>query len=66
LALCRYKIERTTEAIQIIKKLWNKEISNGVFKGIRPSSNKNDDNMMDNDDFVNFNGQYFSLKNAKL
>jgi coenzyme F420-dependent glucose-6-phosphate dehydrogenase len=60
------RLERTTEAIQIIKKLWDKENSNGVLKGIKPSSDKNDDNMMDNDDFVNFNGQYFSLKNAKL
>ena len=26
------RLERTTEAIQIIKKLWNKENSNGVLK----------------------------------
>jgi coenzyme F420-dependent glucose-6-phosphate dehydrogenase len=38
------RLERTTESIQIIKKLWNRG----------------------SDGFVNFNGQYFKLKNAKL
>jgi coenzyme F420-dependent glucose-6-phosphate dehydrogenase len=43
------RLERTTEAIQIIRKLWEgskKEKENG--------------------DFVNYNGQYFKIKNAKL
>jgi coenzyme F420-dependent glucose-6-phosphate dehydrogenase len=38
------RLERTTESIQIIKKLWNRG----------------------SDGFVNFNGQFFKLKNAKL
>ena len=54
------RLERTTEALQIIKKLWNK---GNYGKEIR-TSNKNIDN--DNDDFVNFKGQYYNIKNAKL
>jgi coenzyme F420-dependent glucose-6-phosphate dehydrogenase len=53
------RLERTTEAIQIIKKLWNKE-DNG--KKIKSSLNKNETN----DGFVSFDGQYFRIKNAKL
>jgi alkanesulfonate monooxygenase SsuD/methylene tetrahydromethanopterin reductase-like flavin-dependent oxidoreductase (luciferase family) len=57
------RLERTTEAIQIIKKLWNKR---NYEKEIRTSSvNKNIDNNI-NDGFVTFNGQYFKIKNAKL
>ena len=43
----KVRLARTTEAIQIIKKLWNeaKKRDNG---------------------FVNFKGEYFSIKNAKL
>ena len=54
------RLERTTEAVQIIKKLWNKE---NYDKEIRPSLNINDNN---NDGFVNFKGQYYNIKNAKL
>src|SRR5262249_22487295 len=43
----KVRLARTTEAIQIIKKLWNhgKKRENG---------------------FVDFNSEYFSIKNAKL
>jgi coenzyme F420-dependent glucose-6-phosphate dehydrogenase len=58
------RLERTTEAIQIIKKLWNK---GNYDKEIRPSLNKNDnDDNNDNDGFVNFKGQYYNIKDAKL
>ena len=56
------RLERTTESIQIIKKLWNKgSVSGDNGKEIRLSNNNNNSN-----DFVNFYGQYFKLKNAKL
>jgi coenzyme F420-dependent glucose-6-phosphate dehydrogenase len=56
------RLERTTESIQIIKKLWNKgSVSGDNGKEIRLSNNNNNNN-----DFVNFYGQYFKLKNAKL
>lgn len=56
------RLERTTESIQIIKKLWNKgSVSGDNGKEIRLSNNNKNNN-----GFVNFNGQYFKLKNAKL
>ena len=59
------RLERTTESIKIIKKLWNK---GNYDKEITPSLNKNinDDDNNDNDGFVNFKGQYYNIKNAKL
>ncbi|HKO39641.1 MAG TPA: LLM class flavin-dependent oxidoreductase [Nitrososphaeraceae archaeon] len=59
------RLERTTESIKIIKKLWNKGSINGVDNGkeIRLSNTNNNNN---NNSFANFNGQYFKLKNAKL
>lgn len=53
------RLERTIEAIQIIKKLWNK---GNYDKEIRALSNKNDNH----NGFVNFKGQYYNIKNAKL
>lgn len=56
------RLERTTESIQIIKKLWNKgSVSGGNGKKISFSNTNNNNN-----GFTNFNGQYFKLKNAKL
>jgi coenzyme F420-dependent glucose-6-phosphate dehydrogenase len=49
------RLARTTEAIQIIRKLWegsNKE--------------KEEENNGKNSGFVDFDGQYFKIKNAKL
>ena len=58
------RLERTTEAIQIIKKLWNKE---NYDKEIRISNkNTHDGNSNDSDGFVNFKGKYYNIKNAKL
>jgi coenzyme F420-dependent glucose-6-phosphate dehydrogenase len=60
------RLERTTEAIQIIKKLWDK---GDYDKEKRTSLNKHFDdgnNNNNNDGFVNFNGQYYKIKNAKL
>ena len=53
------RLERTIEAIQIIKKFWNKE---NYDKEIRVSSKKNDNN----NGFINFKGRYYNIKNAKL
>jgi coenzyme F420-dependent glucose-6-phosphate dehydrogenase len=58
------RLERTTESIQIIKKLWDK---GDYDKEKRTSLNKHfDDGNNNNDGFVNFNGQYYKIKNAKL
>ncbi|HJU58449.1 MAG TPA: LLM class flavin-dependent oxidoreductase [Nitrososphaeraceae archaeon] len=54
------RLERTIEAIQIIKKFWNKE-NHG--QEIRASSKQNDNN---NNGFINFKGRYYNIKNAKL
>ena len=56
------RLERTKEAIQIIKKLWNKEDNNEEKKS-SSSLTKNED---EDSDFVTFDGQYFKAKNAKL
>ena len=48
------RLARTTEAIQIIKKLWE-----------RSKKKKEEDNSK-NSSFVDFDGQYFKIKNAKL
>ena len=47
------RLSRTTEAIQIIRKLW---------KG----SKKEKENNNNDNGFIEFNGQYFKIKNAKL
>ncbi len=54
------RLERTTEAIQIIKKLWNKGERDEEIK-LSLTKNENEDN-----NFVTFDGQYFKVKNAKL
>ena len=51
------RLARTTEAIQIIRKLWNES------KKLKGTANNGD---IDSDGFVNFNGQYFNIKGAKL
>lgn len=56
------RLKRTTEAIQIIKLLWNKRNNAddaSSSKDIDPS-NKN------NDGFISFDGDYFKTKNARL
>jgi coenzyme F420-dependent glucose-6-phosphate dehydrogenase len=49
------RLARTTEAIQIIRKLWEGS------KKEKENNNNNNDN-----GFIEFNGQYFKIKNAKL
>jgi coenzyme F420-dependent glucose-6-phosphate dehydrogenase len=51
----RARLARTKEAIQIIKKLWRQDRND--------SSNNRDD---DDKGFVNFNGEYFLVRGAKL
>ena len=57
------RLARTTEAIQIIKKLWRKEEDVGKVK---ESEGNERSYYYDNDGFLYFNGQYFKIKNAKL
>jgi coenzyme F420-dependent glucose-6-phosphate dehydrogenase len=59
------RLTRTTEAIQIIKKLWKREGEEQVKKG-KENVRSYDDNDHDNDGFLHFNGKYFRIKNAKL
>jgi coenzyme F420-dependent glucose-6-phosphate dehydrogenase len=49
----KVRLDRTTEAIQIIRKLWKKD---------GEDNNKG----LDNDGFLNFIGKYFKIRNAKL
>ena len=53
------RLARTTESIRIISRLWR--------QGRTKISPKGEDNNEDHDDgFVEFNGKYFKVKNAKL
>ena len=59
----RTRLKRTIEAIEIIKILWE--------KGRQPQSNRetsftSENNYVDKDGFLNYNGQYFKTKSAKL
>ena len=56
------RLARTIEAIQIIKKLW-KEGRSTKSKG---NDDDNNGNKSDDNGFVDFNGDYFKIKNAKL
>jgi coenzyme F420-dependent glucose-6-phosphate dehydrogenase len=65
------RLERTKEALQIINKLWKKgyrkQISTTAETTKNNEKSQNDGDVGGNDeDFVNFDGQYFRLKNAKL
>jgi coenzyme F420-dependent glucose-6-phosphate dehydrogenase len=50
------RLARTTEAIQIIRKLWKGSIK----------EKEEEENNSKNSGFVDFDGQYFKIKNAKL
>jgi coenzyme F420-dependent glucose-6-phosphate dehydrogenase len=50
------RLARTTEAIQIIRKLWKGSIK----------EKEEEENKSKNSGFVDFDGQYFKIKNAKL
>jgi coenzyme F420-dependent glucose-6-phosphate dehydrogenase len=62
------RLARTTESIQIINKLWKKGRRSTRPKG--EDEDEDDDykgnNNSDNNSFVDFNGDYFKIKNAKL
>ncbi len=55
------RLKRTEEAIQIIKKLWNKKENN-----IHISDSNISQNNGNIDGFVNFKGEFFTIKDAKL
>ena len=60
------RLKRTEEAIHIIKRLWGQ--SDAAPEQMAAEENEDDD-AMDKDDnggFVNFNGEYFLLRDAKL
>ena len=52
------RLERTKEAIQILKNLWKRP------DAITATNNVNQS--IDKDGFVTFQGQYFRIKNAQL
>jgi coenzyme F420-dependent glucose-6-phosphate dehydrogenase len=51
------RLARTTEAIRIISRLWQQG---------RTTTPKGEDNNEDHDGFVEFDGEYFKIRNAKL
>jgi coenzyme F420-dependent glucose-6-phosphate dehydrogenase len=63
----KIRLNRTIEAIQIIKKLWNKKEE---YKGYRKTDHKDLDHLnkndMDDEGFVTFDGEYYKTKSAKL
>lgn len=54
----KIRLKRTIEAIQIIKKLWNKDKDKEIKDSITKDYN--------DESFVNFNGEFFKIKDAKL
>jgi coenzyme F420-dependent glucose-6-phosphate dehydrogenase len=59
----KIRLERTIEALQIIRKLWNKD-QNGQEKNSNESQFNS--NSTSGNDFITFDGQYFKTKEAKL
>jgi len=59
------RLKRTIEAIQIIKKLWNKEGQGGKETDQKESDLSNKSNI-DEEGFVTFDGEYYKTKSAKL
>ena len=69
----QFRLGRTREAIQIIRKLWRIEKDPREEKGEgaktimgRKNINTDRNESKDNNHFVNFNGEYFLIRNAKL
>ena len=60
------RVARTTESIQIINKLWKKGRRSTRPKGEDEDDDYKGNNNSDNNSFVDFNGDYFKIKNAKL
>lgn len=59
----KIRLERTIEALQIIRKLWNKD-QNGHQKNTNEFQSNSGDTS--GNDFTTFEGQYFKIKEAKL
>jgi coenzyme F420-dependent glucose-6-phosphate dehydrogenase len=59
------RLARTKEAIQIINKLWKRKDSKKEGM-IRNEKYKSEDDGSNNEDFVNFDGLHFRIKNARL
>lgn len=57
------RLNRTIEAIQIIKKLWNKK---DQVQSVTSKENIKVDPSVPSNGFVTFDGQYFKVKDAKL
>jgi coenzyme F420-dependent glucose-6-phosphate dehydrogenase len=79
----RFRLAKTKEAIQIIRKLWYGKNTEEVRQTVRDDNNKtigtkskksineNKNNATEkepkhNNGFINFNGEYFLIRNAKL
>jgi alkanesulfonate monooxygenase SsuD/methylene tetrahydromethanopterin reductase-like flavin-dependent oxidoreductase (luciferase family) len=63
------RLERTKESLQIINKLWKKDrkqISTAAATTINNEKRQNNGDDGKGEDSVNFDGQYFRLKNARL
>jgi coenzyme F420-dependent glucose-6-phosphate dehydrogenase len=63
------RVERTTEASQIINILWNKNKSlknSEKLSNTDSEINNSHQSSIDKDGFVTFNGKYHKIKNAKL
>ena len=59
----KIRLERTIEALQIIRKLWNKD-QNGQQK--KSNESQSNSSSTSGNDFSTFDGQYFKTKEAKL
>lgn len=67
----RFRLGRTREAIQIIRKLWGFESNSKLRKksersNLKGKKNHNRKKKVDSNNFVNFKGEYFLIRNAKL
>jgi coenzyme F420-dependent glucose-6-phosphate dehydrogenase len=69
----RFRLGRTREAIQIIRKLWGVQKDSNLRKKTeksvpvnRHNSNTNRNKNEENNNFLNFKGEYFLIRNAKL
>jgi coenzyme F420-dependent glucose-6-phosphate dehydrogenase len=57
---------RTTEAIQVIRKLWNEGRKSKQYDDSKNNSNSFSNNNREEEGFTDFNGQYFLVRQAKL
>jgi coenzyme F420-dependent glucose-6-phosphate dehydrogenase len=57
---------RTTEAIQVIRKLWNEGRKSKQYDDSKNNSNSFSNSNREEEGFTDFNGQYFVVRQAKL